>query len=78
MGKVFLYLGGLGCTIGWILAIVVSWTAGGSPIAIIFAVIGGPFFMWVEAIWWGEWLPVLVFYPSFVVYLVNGFFTGNK
>jgi hypothetical protein len=65
------YIGGLGCTIGWILAIIISITAGGSIVAIFLAVILGPFFMWVEAVWWGEWLPVLLFYPSFAIYYVG-------
>ena len=78
MSKAIYYLGGLGCTVGWILAIVVAFTYPGSTIAIIFAVIGGPFFMWVEAIWWGEWIPVLSFYPSFVVWWVTGKLAGYK
>ena len=72
-----LYLGGIGCTIGWILAIVISITYGGSPGAIFLAVIAGPFFMWVEAIWWGQWLPVLLFYPSFAIYWIGTKITGR-
>ncbi|MCL0055286.1 hypothetical protein M1N56_05370 [Dehalococcoidia bacterium] len=60
------------------MAIVVAITGGGSIIAIIFAIIGGPFFMWIEAIWWGNWIPVLVFYPSFAIYVINSKVTGNR
>jgi len=77
MGTVMLYLGGLLCTIGWILAIVVAVTAGGGFIAILFAVIAGPLFMWIEALWWSEWIPVLFFYPGYLVYYIGTKITGQ-
>ena len=72
------YVGGIGCSVGWILAIVTSITASGSLVAIFWAVLAGPFFMWVEAIWWGEWLPVLLFYPSFGIYLMGTYIFGDS
>jgi len=78
IARALFLLSGIACAIGWLLAIYVAITEGGSLIAIVFATIGGPFFMWVEAIWWGEWLPVLVFYPAFLCYLIISRATGMK
>ena len=77
-GMALKYIGGLGLTVGWIWAIIVSLTYGGSVYAFLFAVFLGPVFAIVEAFWWGNWIPLILCWPSFGLYLIGVKLDGGR
>ena len=72
------YIGGIALSIGWIWTVVVAISYGGGVGAILFSIVLAPVFAFVEAFMWGSWIPLVLCWPGFGLYMLGVQLDGGR